>query len=75
VLEAILELVPELVPEWHSAASPATFLSAPDAKNEPPLSIRLITMPVNAPPASRRARQPAPRNFRAWSVFTAILLL
>jgi hypothetical protein len=29
------------VPEWHTAALPATFLSSPDAKNEPPLSIRL----------------------------------
>jgi len=39
--EPILELVPELAPEWHSAPSPATFLSVLDAKNEPPLSVRL----------------------------------
>jgi hypothetical protein len=39
--EPMLELVPELAPEWHSAPSPATFLSELDAKNEPPLSVRL----------------------------------
>ena len=38
--EPMLKLVPELAPEWHSAPSPATFLSELDAKNEPPLSVR-----------------------------------
>jgi len=50
------ELVPESVPEWHSTALHATFLSPHDAKNEPPLSIRLCATTSNrAPPASRAA--------------------
>jgi hypothetical protein len=59
------------VPEWHTGALPATFLYAADAKNEPPLSIRLtsrmkILRPRFAP--FRLGPQAARRSFAEHDV-------
>jgi hypothetical protein len=58
-----LRTASETVSEWHSAAPAATFLYAADAKNEPPLSLRLTAhMKILPPPfASFRLR---PRSMR-----------
>jgi hypothetical protein len=53
------------MPDWHSAAPAATFLSSPDAKNEPPLSLRLtprieLQRGVSLRFAPRRSLAPQP---------------